>query len=67
MIGRFVTRAECNPTQVGRCSLQFHSQDLPDEVKEAAKTLGYNKKSWDNDGKIALDENDWEGKRLLIR
>lgn len=29
-------------------------------MKEAAVKLGYDKKIWDNDGKTACDELDWE-------
>lgn len=33
--------------------------ELPEEVREAAKVIGYKKKTWDNDGKCAADEKDW--------
>ena len=36
-------------------------QELPDNVKEAAKVLGYSKKSWDKNARVAAEENDWEG------
>ncbi len=35
-------------------------QELPPEVKEAAKFLGYTKKIWNRDGKIPLEDNDWD-------
>lgn len=33
--------------------------ELPEEVKEAAKKLGYKKKIWDKDGKTPADDLDW--------
>ena len=35
-------------------------KELLDEAKKAAKTLGYTKSSWDNDGKASAEENEWE-------
>ena len=34
--------------------------ELPKEAKAAAKTLGYNQKKWDNDGKCKYDDYDWD-------
>lgn len=34
--------------------------ELPDDVKEAAKVLGYDKKIWDGDGKPPTDDKDWD-------
>ena len=34
--------------------------ELPDNVREAATTLGYTKKIWDKDKKPASDDKDWE-------
>jgi len=33
---------------------------LPDDIKNAAKTLGYDEQIWDSDGKTPSDEKDWE-------
>jgi len=34
--------------------------ELPENVRDAAKKLGYDKKMWDNDGKPPADDKDWE-------
>lgn len=31
-------------------------KELPPEVQEAAKTLGYTKKIWDNEGKVRIQQ-----------
>lgn len=33
--------------------------DLPDEVKKAAKFLGFTRATWDNDGEIPIESKDW--------
>eukprot|EP00559_Dactyliosolen_fragilissimus_P008961 CAMPEP_0184861932 /NCGR_PEP_ID=MMETSP0580-20130426/6512_1 /TAXON_ID=1118495 /ORGANISM="Dactyliosolen fragilissimus" /LENGTH=66 /DNA_ID=CAMNT_0027359613 /DNA_START=156 /DNA_END=356 /DNA_ORIENTATION=+ len=34
--------------------------ELPSDAKEAAKTLGYNKSTWDKQGFIKIEEYDWD-------
>lgn len=34
--------------------------DLPGEVQEAAKILGYDKKKWDTNAEVPVDNKDWE-------
>jgi len=34
--------------------------ELPEDARKAAETLGYNKKMWDKDKKPASEEKDWE-------
>lgn len=34
-------------------------QELPKEVQEAAKVLGYDKKMWDNDKEAETEDLDW--------
>lgn len=35
-------------------------KELPDNIKAAAKTLGFTKSIWDKDGKAPSEENEWE-------
>ena len=34
-------------------------KELPDEVKKAAKFLGYSKKMWNNDAEPPVSDKDW--------
>ena len=38
----------------------YDFKDLPDEVKEAARYLGYTSSIWDDDGTIPIYNNDWD-------
>ena len=33
--------------------------DLPEDIQEAAKVLGYTKEIWDKDGEAPCDDEDW--------
>ena len=39
---------------------EYDWKELPMNVKEAAKTLGYNKKLWDNDKEPECVDEDWD-------
>jgi len=34
--------------------------DLPSDVKRAARLLGYTRSIWDNDGKVPIESKDWD-------
>lgn len=38
----------------------FDWDELTEEVRAAATTLGYDQKLWDGDGKASSDQKDWE-------
>jgi hypothetical protein len=38
----------------------YDYDELPEEVRKAANTLGYDKKMWDGDGKPPSENKDWE-------
>ena len=42
------------------CHSECVFQELPKEVQEAAKTLGYDKKMWDNDKEAETEDMDWD-------
>ena len=33
--------------------------DLPEDIKEAAKVIGHSKDTWDNDKEVPLDDKEW--------
>lgn len=50
----------CGPSHVATKYDDYDWKELPPEAQEAAKVLGYNKKIWNNDGKVPCEDNDWE-------
>ena len=33
--------------------------ELPEDIQEAAKVLGYTKQIWDGDGEVPCEDEDW--------
>jgi len=50
---------ERNSTEGANEYDEYDFDDLPSEVKKAAKCLGFTRSIWDNDGKIPLESKAW--------
>ena len=49
-----------NPTKLEINYDDYDFKELPPDVMEAAKSLGYTKKIWDRGGKAPIEEYDWD-------
>ena len=52
------TTTSNNPTE-NKSYINYDWTDLPENIKNAAQRIGYNKKIWNTDGDLSINEKEW--------